>query len=233
MNLLGAILYDPSSAGSVVTTSLTAMTAFDTTNLRLAFTIPTHGLVKVRLAVTHTASTTIAQVLLGIMDGSNIRARVSSQANLLQTAIASSQVKLEADFVISGLVAGAVSWDAAYAVQVVASASGVMKWGGANTNGGNNAWGAFVFEVWDPRPLTLALAGGVNVTQWLANAVTAATNGGCLGWHSDFRLKLGYYNTRGADRYGGNDAHRQRRPIGRADNLRPEHNRPCRHYNNR
>lgn len=38
MNLLGAKLYDPAGAVSKATSSLLAMTAFDTTNLRLTVT---------------------------------------------------------------------------------------------------------------------------------------------------------------------------------------------------
>lgn len=50
MNLLGAVLYDPAAAVSKVTTSLLAMTALDTTNLRVAVTVPAHGRLFFRLS---------------------------------------------------------------------------------------------------------------------------------------------------------------------------------------
>jgi hypothetical protein len=178
MNLLGAALYDPAGAVSKVTTSLLAMTALDTTNLRIAFTVPAHGFVKVKMSCVHHGSTTSPQVLLGILEGSTVRARVSPNVNLLQTAIATSQICLSCDFTIGGLSAGAVNWDAAYGVEIVASANGAIKYGGPNNTTTNDAFGAFVFEVWDPRPLTTGLGGGVNVTQLLGTAwLTPGTAG--------------------------------------------------------
>ena len=50
MNLLKAALYDPSVAVSKATSALLAMTALDTTNLRLAITVPAHGMVRFRLS---------------------------------------------------------------------------------------------------------------------------------------------------------------------------------------
>lgn len=174
MNLLGAILYDPSSAGSQVTTSLLAMTALNTTNLRIAFTVPPSGFVKVKQSIVHHGSTTIAQVLLGILEGATVRARVACSANLLGTAIATSQVRLEADYVVAGLTPGAaVNWDFAAGVEIVASANGALKWGGPNNTTTNDAFGAVVFEIWDPRPLPTAAPGAANGVQICgANAAT-------------------------------------------------------------
>ncbi len=155
MNLLAAKLYDPSSAASQVTTSLLAMTALDTTNLRLGFTVPASGFVRVKQSIVHTGSTTSPQVLLGILEGATVRARVACNANLLQTAIATSQIRLEADYVVAGMTPGAsVNWDFAVGVEIVASASGALKWGGPNNTTTNDAWGAVVFEIWDPQPKT-------------------------------------------------------------------------------
>lgn len=52
MNLLKAVNYDPAVAVSKATSALLAMTAFDTTNLRLATTVPAHGMVRFRLRCT-------------------------------------------------------------------------------------------------------------------------------------------------------------------------------------
>lgn len=172
MNLLGAKLYDPAVAVSKVTTSLLAMTAFDTTNLRISFTVPAHGFVRVKMACVHHGSTTNGQHLLGVLEGSTVRGRVGCNMNLLGTAVATTQILLSCDFTVAGLSPGAVSWDAAYGVEIVASANGAIKYGGPNDTTTNNAFGAFVFEIWDPQPLKTGLDGGVNVTQYGGSAGT-------------------------------------------------------------
>lgn len=168
MNLLGAALYDPTGGAAVTkaTTSLLAMTALDTTNLRIAFTVPAHGIVHVKLAGVHHGSTTTAQVLLGVLEGSTLRGRMAASPNLLQTAIATTQIKLEAEYTITGLTPGAaVNWDAAYGVEIVSSAGGAIKYGGPNDTTTNNAMGGFRFEVWDPRPMPTAAPGAANGVQ--------------------------------------------------------------------
>lgn len=150
MQLLGAILYDPSTAASVSTASATAMAAIDTSNLRLAFTIPAHGVVRVRLKSVITGATTFPTILLGVMNGATVVARVAPKQTLGNTAVATAFLEVEADFVVTGLTPGAVSWDAAWGVET-GVASSVLKWGGPNNNTVNNAWGAFCFEVWDPK----------------------------------------------------------------------------------
>lgn len=164
MNLLGAVNYDPTGGAAVskATTSLLAMTAFDTTNLRIAFTIPAHGFVTVRLVGVHHGSTTTAQVLLGVLEGSTLRGRGPVTSNLLGTAIATTRTKLEITYTLSGLTPGAVNWDAAYGVEIVSSAGGAIKYGGPNDTTTDNAFGGFIFEVWDPRPLPTAAPGAVN-----------------------------------------------------------------------
>jgi hypothetical protein len=150
-NLLGAINYDPSSAGTKATSSLLAMTAVDTTNLRIAFTIPAHGYVYVHLHCVVEGATTFPQILLGVMDGANVRGRISPQMTIGATALATTRVSCDADFIVSGLTPGAVSWDAAYGVEIVVAATNI-KYGGPNDTTTDNAWGAFSFEVWDPKP---------------------------------------------------------------------------------
>jgi hypothetical protein len=151
MNLLGAINYDPAGAVSKVTTSLLAMTAFDTTNLRIAFTVPSHGIAMVKMSCVHHGSTTIAQVMLGVLEGSTVRGRQSGQINILQTAIATSMIRMDVSYTLTGLTPGAVNWDAAYGVEIVASANGAIKYGGPNNTTTNDNFGGFNFEIWDPK----------------------------------------------------------------------------------
>jgi hypothetical protein len=179
MNLLGAANYDPvGGAVSKVTTSLIAMTAFDTTNLRIAFTIPSHGMVTVKMTCVHHGSTTTAQVFLGCLEGATLRGRAPVTANLLGTAVATTRTKLEASFTLTGLTPGAVNWDAAYGVEIVSSAGGAIKYGGPNNTTTDDAFGGFNFEIWDPRPIPTATpgaAGGLFIAG--TNAATAITTG--------------------------------------------------------
>jgi hypothetical protein len=144
MNLLGAVNYDPvGGAVSKATTSLLAMTAFDTTNLRISFTVPAHGIVLVRMACVHNGSTTTAQVLLGVLEGATLRGRMAVTSNLLGTAIATTLTKLECTYILTGLTPGAATWDAAYGVEIVSSAGGAIKYGGPNNTTTNDAFGGF------------------------------------------------------------------------------------------
>jgi hypothetical protein len=167
MNLLGAALYDPTGGAAVskVTTSLIAMTALDTTNLRVAFTVPSHGMVTVKMSGVHHGSTTVAQVLLGVLEGATLRGRMVANKDLLQTAIATSRLRFDVEYTITGLTPGAVNWDAAYGVEIVSSAGGAIKYGGPNNTTTDDAHGAFRFEVWDPRPIPTATPGAANGLQ--------------------------------------------------------------------
>lgn len=173
MNLLGAKLYDPTSAVSKSTASLLAMTAFDTTNLRLTVTVPAHGFLQIRMRCNLSGATTMAQVLLGVLEGSTVRGRVVAQGSLPGTAVATTNVSLVADFVIPGLTPGSITLDAAYGVETVVASTNI-HYGGPNNTSANDAWGAFVFEIWDPQPLKTGLDGGVNVTQFGGTAGTFA-----------------------------------------------------------
>ncbi len=152
MNLLGSALYDPAGAVSKVTTSLLAMTALDTTNLRVAVTVPAHGRLFFRLSGVHHGSTTTAQLFLGVLNGSTVLGRQPAQKNLLGTAIATTQVRLDAEFAVSGLTPGSMNCDAAYGVEIVSSAGGAIKYGGPNNTTTNDAFGGFSLQVWDPSP---------------------------------------------------------------------------------
>lgn len=152
MALLAAKNYDPATAVSKATTAALAMTALDTTNLRATFTVPSNGAVLVRLQGTlHGGSATpfIPQVLLGVLEGATVRMRLAP-AGLPNGTVGSATlyVTVEAMMVVSGLTAGAsLTWDAAYGVEGIVAGSG-LKYGGPNNATVNDAWGAFLFELY-------------------------------------------------------------------------------------
>ena len=147
-NLLGAKLYDPASAATKATTSLLAMTAIDTSNLRITFTAPASGNVLVRLKTVFHGSTTYGQVLLGVLDSTTVRCRQAPLGALKTTSLATTQVAEEAECVVTGLTGGSsYTWDAAYAVQIVSGAGG-LKYGGPNNTTTDDAFGAFQYEIW-------------------------------------------------------------------------------------
>lgn len=147
MPCLGAKLYDPATSVSKSTATAIAMTALDTTNLRLIFTVPANGMVLVRLAGTLHGATTVPQILLGVMDGTTVVAKVppvTGGGNVAATTL----LRAETTFVVTGLTGGAqLTWDAAYGVETVVAATG-LKYGGPNNATANNAFGGFQFEVW-------------------------------------------------------------------------------------
>jgi len=182
MNLLGAILYDPPTAVNKLTTIAIAMTALDTTNLRIAFTVPPSGVVRVRLAGVLHGATTYPQIFLGCLEGSTIRGRqapMKSGGNLSATALLS----VVADYIVPGLSPGAsLVWDAAYGVETVVALTG-LKYGGPDNATVNNAWGAFSFEIWDAAP-KLAIADAV-WDEAIPGAYGAGTAGKILGDNID------------------------------------------------
>lgn len=148
MRLLGAKLYDPAVAVSKPTSALLAMTAIDTTNLRISFTIPDHGNIFVRLCGTLHGATTFPSILLGVMNVATVVARKVPKQMLGNTAVATALVIVETEILIPNLTPGAVSWDAAYGVETLVAATG-LKYGGPNNTTANDAFGGFSFEVWD------------------------------------------------------------------------------------
>lgn len=148
MPLLAGTLYDPGTAVSKATTSALAMTALDTTNLRLTFTVPASGRVLVRLQGTLHGATTFPQILLGVLEGATVKGRVSPAGLLNGNAAATSFLTVESLFTVTGLSAGSsLTWDAAYGVETVVASTG-LKYGGPNNTTANDAFGAFIFEVW-------------------------------------------------------------------------------------
>lgn len=148
MALLAAKTYDPAVAVTKATTAALAMTALDTTNLRLSFTVPANGSVLVRLQGVLHGATTFPQILLGVLEGATVRGRVAPVGGLTGTALATTFLPVEALFVVTGLTpAASLTWDAAYGVETLVAATGI-KYGGPNDATANNAFGAFIFECW-------------------------------------------------------------------------------------
>jgi hypothetical protein len=148
MALLAGKLYDPAVAVTKATTALLAMTAFDTTNLRLGFTVPANGIVQVRIACVVHGATTFPTILLGVLEGATVRGRMSPIGGLKTTAVATAQVMQEAVFLVTGLTPGATpNWDAAYGVEILLASTGI-KYGGPNNATTNDAFGGIAFEIW-------------------------------------------------------------------------------------
>lgn len=153
MAVLNAVAYDPATAVSKSTAATIAMTALDTVNLRLTFTVPASGRVWVQLIGTihgGTASPWFPQVLLGALEGATLRGRVAP-AGLPQGSLqaATTMLTVEAFYPVTGLTASSsLTWDAAYGVETLATAS-ALKYGGPNNTTANDAFGAFVFAVHD------------------------------------------------------------------------------------
>lgn len=141
--------YDPATAVTFATTAALAMTAFDTTNLRNSFTVPSSGAVTVRIACTVHGATTFPAIVLGVLNGATVVCRQSPIGGIKATALATSMVTQEMVMTITGLTPGAsLNWDAAYGVETLVAATGI-KCGGPNNATANDAFGALIFEVWD------------------------------------------------------------------------------------
>lgn len=153
MGILAATTYDPATAVSKSCAAALAMTALDTSNLRLGFTVPANGRVMVRMQGTihgGSASPFFPQILLGVLSGSTVVGRIAP-AGLPQGSLqaATTLLTVEATFIVSGLTPGSSqTWDAAYGVETLATSSG-LKYGGPNNATANDAFGAFLFEIWD------------------------------------------------------------------------------------
>lgn len=178
MNLLAGKTYDPAVAVTKNTTAALAMTAIDTTNLRLTVVVPAHGILRFRLAAVIHGAATFPSILLGVMNGATVVGRIAPRQTLGTTAVATSLVSVEAEIVVSGLTPGSTSFDAAYGVETLVAATG-LKYGGPNDATANNAFGGFVFEIWDPQAqsvgaaLSLDANGRVDVGKVLGTAQTA------------------------------------------------------------
>lgn len=146
MTMLAGVSYDPAAAVTKSTAALLAMTALDTTNLRLSFNAPANGAVLCRLSGTIHGAATFPQVLLGVLSGATVLKRQAPAGLLNGTAAATTFLTIESLFVITGLTPGAAQvWDAAYGVETLVAATGI-KYGGPNDAVANNAFGAFCFE---------------------------------------------------------------------------------------
>lgn len=148
-NLLAGTMYDPGTAASASTASLAALTALDTTNLRLGFTVPASGRVLVRLRCPHYGNATnFPSVHFGVLEGATARGRQCVYNFSSGTESTANLAVCQSEFVVGGLTPAAnLTWDAAYAVEVVL-ASTQLAWGGPNNTTASDAYGGFAYEVW-------------------------------------------------------------------------------------
>lgn len=156
MSLLAGTAYDPATAVSKATTAALAMTAVDTVNLRLSFQAPTNGRVLVRMnTVVYVGAAGVTPwmplILLGVLDGSTVRGRMTPNyyASGATPAVSAYAAGVEALFTVSGLTSGTTyNFDAAYGVESAVAGTSI-QYGGPNNATVHDAWGAFVYEIWD------------------------------------------------------------------------------------
>lgn len=148
MSVLAAKAYDPTTAVTKSTATLIAMTAVDTTNLRLTATVPASGRVWVQIIATVHGATTFPQILLGAMVGSTVVARAAPQAPIGGTALATTFQNVAVLIPVTGLTPGSTTFDAAYGVETAVTSSGI-KYGGPDNTTTNDAFGAFIFAIHD------------------------------------------------------------------------------------
>lgn len=171
MALLAGVHYDPTTAVTKATTALLAMTALDTTNLRLTFTAPSNGAVLVRMRGTVHGASTMPTVLFGVLSGSTVMARQAPVGAVGGTAAATTFNTQEALMLITGLTpGGSYTFDAAYGVEIILASTGI-KYGGPNGSTANDAFGGLVFEIYD----TPNLLGGINYDPSTAVSLSTAT----------------------------------------------------------
>ena len=141
--LLGAVLYDPSTLATKVTTANLAMTAFDTTNARITFTAPATGNVLVRIRCFTTTIGAFPQILLGVLDGSTVKGRAAPVGY-----VTTAQGHHDATFIVTGLTpSSSYTWDAAYGVEILVATTNI-SYGGPNDTTTGNAFGALQYEIW-------------------------------------------------------------------------------------
>jgi hypothetical protein len=148
MSLLGAAYYDPAVAVTKATSALLAMTAFDTANLRLTVTVPAHGRLMWRIRCAYGGGTAQAGILLGVLQGATVKARLTPAGPYKSTLVAADNVTLEAVGIMTGLTPGSTAFDAAYGVELVVAGSSI-RYGGPNNTTTSDAYGAIGFELWD------------------------------------------------------------------------------------
>jgi hypothetical protein len=181
MGLLAGTNYDPGTAASASTASLLAMTALDTTNLRLTFTAPANGSVIMRHHGQITGATSTPQILLGVLDGATVRGRTAME--LPRTGQNATQLEMyRCASLITGLTAGtSYTWDAAYGVETVVASTNI-KYGGPNNTTTGDAFGGYGFEIWDTPGLLAGThydpgtAATASITSGLAMTAFDTTN---------------------------------------------------------
>jgi hypothetical protein len=185
VNLLGAKLYDPTTAATFGTVA-SAMAVFDTTNLRITFVVPPSGFVRVVIEVTIHGAATYSQILLGVMNGAAVTAKVCPDVAQNGTALATTLLRARAEFVVPGLSPGAsLTWDAAWGIETFV-ASSLIKYGGPANATANNDFGAAQFEIWDPAPIFTPTSATAPTTTVQDKLVTEKTAVDAIKTKTDF-----------------------------------------------
>lgn len=149
MALLAGVNYDPATAATKAASAALAMTALDTVNLRVSFTVPANGRVLVRVSGTIAGGTAMPAVLLGVMEGATVRGRKAPMTGGVGTLATTTLIPIESVFLVIGLTPGAVlAWDAAYGVETGVSGANI-RYGGPNDATAGDAFGGFGLEVWE------------------------------------------------------------------------------------
>lgn len=148
--LLAGISYDPATRVQTAIL-LQAITAIDTTNLRVTFTAPASGVVSFVFGCALRVNSSIANgLMLGILDGSTIRWRAAAPVQS-PTPGASTIRKTGVD--VEGLIAGLTpgntyTFDLAWGVEIDSSVPNI-DFGGPNDTTTDNAGGAIEFEIYE------------------------------------------------------------------------------------
>lgn len=146
MTILQRTLYDPAVAVSKDCSTLLAMTALDTVNLRLPVAAPPSGIVVVQMECVIEGATTYPQILLGVLESGVVLGRKAPRVTVSGTALATTRAVAIAEFTIGGLSPGTHFLDAAYGVEFGVASTGI-KYGGPNDTTSDNAYGGFSFMV--------------------------------------------------------------------------------------
>lgn len=151
MALLVGKAYDPTGGAiiSKATSALLAITALDTTNLRLVPTIPSNGIVVVRQQFCNKGGSEVPQLMSAILEGSTVRGRRAPITSGRPSGSANSLKAFESIATIPGLTPAATpNWDAAYGVETVLASSNIV-YGGPQNATANDSGGSYIFEVWE------------------------------------------------------------------------------------
>jgi hypothetical protein len=137
---LGAVMYDPATLDDPLIDlgAGAAMTAIDTTNLRLTFIAPPSGRVRAIFSGMIEEPLAAPAFLLGVLDGSTVKLRVATHIRHRQM--------VDAEGIVTGLTPGtSYTWDAACGIEATGTRDVIA--GGPNNATELDAAGGFLFVI--------------------------------------------------------------------------------------